>query len=340
MTWQAAIFSMPIRARARRADARSAAEPIMLNGLPHGSSQPRYVVKGSLSSNAQSGDQVLGRKGVALAEIDHPLPRSCAGGKLGDGARRGQLVVRRPRTLAISRCDIRVVAGKGIESGDETVDEGILVHEQRRVLGALMARVRRVRRANRESCSAQTAEPVGGKDRRRIRELLRKLPGGAMLQVAQTVGDPRAGEVGATHGPEEHRATCERRDRTAAFLEDVRHVRRCVTGGVAGHEAECPELDLLAIGDGAARVADRLARRDDQRRPGEPAELTRPGDVVVMDMGFDHMAQAGSPVGEQFEHPIEVPLGVHHHCFAAGNDRVASIAQLWGLDGEDLRGHV
>ena len=59
-----------------------------------------------------------------------------------------------------------------------------------------------------------------------------------------------------------------------------------------------------------------------------------------MDVGLDHMAQSRSPVGEQFEHPIDVPLGVHDHGFAAGNDRVASIAQLWGLDGEDLRGHV
>jgi hypothetical protein len=59
-----------------------------------------------------------------------------------------------------------------------------------------------------------------------------------------------------------------------------------------------------------------------------------------MDVGFNHMAQAGAPVGEQFEHPIEVPLRVHHHCLTARNDRVASIAQLWGLDGEDLWGHV
>ena len=59
-----------------------------------------------------------------------------------------------------------------------------------------------------------------------------------------------------------------------------------------------------------------------------------------MDVGLDHMAQAGVPSGEQLEHPIDVPLRIHDHGLAAGDDRVASIAQLWGLDGEDLRGHV
>ncbi len=42
----------------------------------------------------------------------------------------------------------------------------------------------------------------------------------------------------------------------------------------------------------------------------------------------------------KLEHPIDVPLRVHNHRFAAREDRVAPIAQLWGLDGEDLRGHV
>ncbi len=111
----------------------------------------------------------------------------------------GSLQVGRPRSLAISRCDVRVVAGKRIEPGDEARDEGVLVHEQRRVLGALVGRVRRVRRADGESCAAQTAEPVGGQDRRRVRKFLREPPGGAVLQVAEAVGDPGAEEVGATH---------------------------------------------------------------------------------------------------------------------------------------------
>ena len=59
-----------------------------------------------------------------------------------------------------------------------------------------------------------------------------------------------------------------------------------------------------------------------------------------MDVGLDNMAHVDVPSGEELEHAIDVPLRVNDHGLGAGDDCVASIAQLWGLDGEDLRGHV
>ena len=87
------------------------------------------------------------------------------------------------------------------------------------------------------------------------------------------------------------------------------------------------------------RVADRLPRRDDQRRPGDPAELRAAGHVVVVDVGLEHVAQARATVGEHGEHTIDVALRVDYHGVGAGEDRVAPVAELWRLDRRDLRGH-
>ncbi len=108
---------------------------------------------------------------------------------------------------------------------------------------------------------------------------------------------------------------------------------------MASHDAQCAELDLVGISQGPSRIAHGLACWDAQGCAGHPAELGRPGDIVVVDVRLHHVAQAGATSGEQLEDPVDIPLRIHDNGLAALHDRVAPITQLWGLDGEDLRGH-
>ena len=105
------------------------------------------------------------------------------------------------------------------------------------------------------------------------------------------------------------------------------------------HQGHVPKLDPLAVSDRVTRVSDRLPCWDDQRGAGDPAQLGGAGDVVVVDVRLDDVGQPRAPIGQQPNDTVDVALRVDDDGTATGEDCVAPVAELRGLDGCDLRGH-
>ena len=161
-------------------------------------------------------------------------------------AARGRL----SRTLAVSRCDVCVVARKRVQTGDEAGHKWVFVHEQRRVLRALVPRVRGVRRANRESRSRTCCRNRGWARSRRCpassfesrlterccRWLRRSVTQGPARSVRPT--EPRSIEPPV-------KAATGRPSSSRTYVICVGGV----TGSVSRHEPQRAELDLLAVGD-------------------------------------------------------------------------------------------
>ncbi len=116
-------------------------------------------------------------------------------------------------------------------------------------------------------------------------------------------------------------------------------MRRAMSGCVARAEHQVPDRDGLPVTDRMARVADRLPHRDDVRRAGGAAQLDAARDVVVVDVRLEHVGQPAAVAGEHGEDPVDVSLGVDDDRLATGDDGVAAIAQLRGLNRRNLGRH-
>ena len=235
--------------------------------------------------------------------------------------------------------DVRVVARVRVQTTNEARDERVLVHQERRVLRPLMRGIGRVRGARWKPRRAEAAESVRGQDRGRVRELGGEAAGRPVLQMAEPIRHPWAQEIGPPHGAEQHRAPRERRHRQAILLEHVRHMGGCVAGRVPRPQVHRADGDGFPVSDGAPRISDRFACGDNVRGPRGPAQIRPSRDVVVVDVGFEHVAQRAAVLVQHRQHTIDIPLRIHHHRVCSSDDDVAPIAKLGGCDRGDLRTH-
>ena len=187
---------------------------------------------------------------------------------------------------------------------------------------------------------AEAAEPVRRVDGHLIRQLRGQPADRAVLGPGQLVGLVRADQIGAADGAVQHGTAGEDRDRVPAVLaQDVREVTGRVPGGVHDGHGQGPGDDLVVIANGQAVEADLLGRRDDVRCPGLAGQRETAGDVVVMDVGLQHVRDPHPTGLRGGQNPADVTLRVDHDSLGPVVDQVAAIAQGGRLDGHDLR-HV
>ena len=88
--------------------------------------------------------------------------------------------------------------------------------------------------------------------------------------------------------------------------------RRAVVGHLIGGVDEVPGSDAFGQGQAA-------------------------GDVVVVDVGLEHVADPHALLGGQVEDAVDVALGIDHERHLAVVDEIAAITQGRGLDRDDRR---
>jgi hypothetical protein len=74
-------------------------------------------------------------------------------------------------------------------------------------------------------------------------------------------------------------------------------------------------------------------------RPGRTGQLQPAADVVVVDVGLQHVGDPKALGAHDVEHPIDIALRVDRERGRAVVDQVAVIAQAGRVNDNDLRGH-
>ena len=101
---------------------------------------------------------------------------------------------------------------------------------------------------------------------------------------------------------------------------------------------DCPTGDHVAVGDRVPVERHRVGGVHVVGRAGRAGQGQAAGDVVVVDVGLEHVGHRDPAAGGQREHPVDVALRVHHERDRAVGDQVAPVAQRRRLDRHDV-GH-
>ena len=91
-------------------------------------------------------------------------------------------------------------------------------------------------------------------------------------------------------------------------------------------------VDVYAVADPAAREGHLVVRVQVVRRSRRLGEREPAGEVVVVDVGLQHVADLQPALGDQVKDPVDVALGVHHDGDLAVGCEVAAVAETRGLD--------
>ena len=95
-------------------------------------------------------------------------------------------------------------------------------------------------------------------------------------------------------------------------MQHVADVVVGVAGGVQHRKMHRPGVDGVAVGDGAPLVVDVVASGHDVLGAGGARQFQTAGDVVVVDVGFQHVGDPHAAVGGEVEYPVDVALRVDH----------------------------
>ena len=169
---------------------------------------------------------------------------------------------------------------------------------------------------------------MGGKDPRRPRQLLQPLQGtelvaGQLLRspAAQQVGTPRAADHQAAAGDDSRRL----------FLpvgpDKVGQVLGGVARGLHRDQPDRPDPDLVALAQSNVRELEAASRRNGDAGSGRRTDLEGAGDVVVVDVGLQHVEDADPEALRDREHPAHVSLGIDQRSLTIGGDEVAVVAE-------------
>ena len=60
------------------------------------------------------------------------------------------------------------------------------------------------------------------------------------------------------------------------------------------------------------------------------------GHVVIVNVGLEHMGDLGPPAGRCRQHPVNVPLRIHHQRGSPVGRQVTAVPQRRGVDTDDL----
>jgi hypothetical protein len=87
--------------------------------------------------------------------------------------------------------------------------------------------------------------------------------------------------------------------------------------------------------DRCALEVHRVVGVDEVRRAGGRRQGGTAGDVVVVNVGLEHVGEPDPVLVEQREDPVDVALRVHHQGDLAVVDQVAAVAQAGCLHDQD-----
>ncbi len=109
-------------------------------------------------------------------------------------------------------------------------------------------------------------------------------------------------------------------------------------GGVHHLHVDRPGLDEVAVDHSAALVSEIVAGGNDVLGIDGAGEFEATGDVVVVDVGLEHVGDPHAVFGSELQDAVDVALRVDHHAHVTGADQIAAIAQTGGFDDRHVHG--
>ncbi|OSY51049.1 hypothetical protein BG846_03326 [Streptomyces fradiae ATCC 10745 = DSM 40063] len=156
------------------------------------------------------------------------------------------------------------------------------------------------------------------------------------MVAGESFGEPGFDQVGAADRADGEGAAGERGDGRAGLLQDVCGVVRGVAGCGEGAQGERgPDVDAVAVVDGHVRAGGARARGDEVGGAGEAGEAGAAGEVVVVEVGLEHMGEADAAGGRRGEDAVHVAGRVDGDGVLRASREVAAVAEPFGLDGVD-----
>lgn len=271
----------------------------------------------------------------AGAQVHDPLPGVDPSPQLGGVCLGRRREVRLGRAGGVGRRHVCVVGGVGAEAGEELADVGLFVLDEHRI-GLLLL-------ADRRRCclglgrGAERSEAVGREHFCCVGQQCGEFVGRGVLGVDQVVGVAGTEQVGAACGAVQQGSAGE-----DGHLRVAGRVGECV-GQVGEGVSRCgdrgdshpwTDLDDLSVPDRRALEGHAVLGVDQVVRTGTPGQCQAPGDIVVVDVGLEHMGQSQAVPFEQRDHPVDVALGVHDEGLFAVVHEIAAVAQCRCLEGD------
>ena len=270
-----------------------------------------------------------------VAQVDHPCPLLQQRRDLvqREVARRGR--IEGLRSEHVRRSHVPVVRGVGGESADEFREELLLALHERWVVPLLRADRRRLlRRLRRRAVAPETVRRV---DRRTVVDLGSDPADRVELVLRELLRHVGTDEVGASDGPEQHRATREHAELVPLRIEQhVGEVRGGVAGGEQRAHAHQAALEHVAVGQSGPIEADLIVRVQAVGRIEHRGQCVAARHIVVVDVGLDDMGHVEAVLMEHVEDAVDVALRIDDHGLRAVMRDVAAIPQRGGLDGDDV----
>ena len=115
----------------------------------------------------------------------------------------------------------------------------------------------------------------------------------------------------------------------------AQHVADVVVGvarGVQDLEVNRPGVDDVAVGDRASVVVDVIACRHCVVGADGAGQFEPSGDVVVVQVGFQHVGDADLALLREVEYAVDVALRIDHDRDAVVGDQVAAVTESGGFD--------
>jgi len=107
-------------------------------------------------------------------------------------------------------------------------------------------------------------------------------------------------------------------------------------GGQHPHPHPVADRDHVPIGDAGPVEGHLVGGVDVVGRPGGPGQRQPAGHVVVVQMGLEHVGDPHTLGRGQVQHPVNIPLRIHHHGNVAVVREVAPVTQRGRVDRRDL----
>jgi hypothetical protein len=109
-------------------------------------------------------------------------------------------------------------------------------------------------------------------------------------------------------------------------------------GGGEGTDAHrSADRDLVAVADRSSSIGNLVGTIDEVPRIGLLGQRQAPGDVVVVDVGLEHVRDHYRFAGGEVEDAVDVTLRVDHQRHVAVVHQVAPVTQRRRLDRNDRR---
>ena len=180
-------------------------------------------------------------------------------------------------------------------------------------------------------------KPWVGKTAGLLRQLASQPGRGVPLVPGQPVGELEAQQVGTTGGAVEQRPAGEDAGRSAVQVGDGEaEVGERVAGGVDDPHSHLAGLDHVPVAHRHPLVGDRVVGVDAVLRADLLSEAEAPGDVVVVDVGLEHVRDAQPTRLGDGQHSVDVALRVDHHGDRSVVSDIRTVTQRRGVQGDDL----